>query len=289
MNAELLKSLAGSKVFRDYELAFSGATGLAISLDSPDSWKLPRRDATLQNEFCALMAKINHCCAACLRTQGELKTKAREASASVMCELEMLDSAVPVKLGTELMGFLQIGQVFCKPPTAVQFGRVAARLAGWGVPVTPAIEAAYFKTRVMEPQQYQAMVDLLAIFADHLSILANQLAVRREHAEAPMVSRAKAFIAEHQADELSLGRVAKASNTSTFYFCKMFKKATGLNFTEYLSRVRIEKAKGLLIDPHRRVSEVAYEVGFQSLTHFNRVFRRVVGASPTVYRAGLAK
>jgi len=50
--------------------------------------------------------------------------------------------------------------------------------------------------------------------------------------------------------------------------------------------LRIEKAKSLLLEPHRRISEVAYEVGFQSLTHFNRVFREIVGQSPTSYRRG---
>lgn len=77
-------------------------------------------------------------------------------------------------------------------------------------------------------------------------------------------------------------------NTSTFYFCKLFKKATGLTFTDYLSRVRIEKAKNLLLNPNLRVSEIAYEVGFQSLTHFNRMFRKLAGQSPTHYRAALA-
>ena len=62
-------------------------------------------------------------------------------------------------------------------------------------------------------------------------------------------------------------------NTSTFYFCKLFKRSTGLNFTDYVSRVRIEKAKNLLLNPNLRVSEIAYEIGFQSLTHFNRVFK----------------
>ncbi|MGB8804163.1 MAG: helix-turn-helix transcriptional regulator, partial [Chthoniobacterales bacterium] len=55
-------------------------------------------------------------------------------------------------------------------------------------------------------------------------------------------------------------------------------------FTDYLARVRIEKAKALLLDRNRRVSEVAYDVGFQSLTHFNRIFRKIVGRSPTNYR-----
>jgi AraC-like DNA-binding protein len=71
---------------------------------------------------------------------------------------------------------------------------------------------------------------------------------------------------------------------SAFYFCKTFKKATGMTFTDYLARVRVEKVKNLLLNPHKRVSEAAYEVGFQSLSQFNRVFRRIAGEAPTTYR-----
>ena len=71
---------------------------------------------------------------------------------------------------------------------------------------------------------------------------------------------------------------------STFHFCKMFKKATGMTFTHYLSLVRVTKAKQQLANPQLRLSEIAYEVGFNSLTHFNRMFRKLTGESPTVYR-----
>jgi AraC-like DNA-binding protein len=81
--------------------------------------------------------------------------------------------------------------------------------------------------------------------------------------------------------------VARTLNVSTFYFCKMFKKATGLTFTDYLARTRIERAKNLLLNPNVRVSEVAYDCGFISLTHFNRIFKRVEGKSPTNYRRTL--
>jgi AraC-like DNA-binding protein len=71
---------------------------------------------------------------------------------------------------------------------------------------------------------------------------------------------------------------------SSYYFCKTFKKVTGLNFTNYLARLRIEKAKELLLNPNARVSEIVFEVGFRSITHFNRIFKRHVGKSPTEYR-----
>jgi AraC-like DNA-binding protein len=133
------------------------------------------------------------------------------------------------------------------------------------------------------------MVKLLKVFADHLSMVSNQILVEEDNTESPLIARARDFIDRNQAEDLSLEAVAKAVNTSTFYFCKMFKRATGLTFTEYLSRVRVEKAKSLLLNPHIRISEVAFEVGFQSLSQFNRVFKKITGQSPSQYRAKMNK
>ena len=78
--------------------------------------------------------------------------------------------------------------------------------------------------------------------------------------------------------------VAKAVHTSSCYFCKLFRRATGLTFTEYVVRVRLESVKEMLLKPHVRVSEAAYAAGFQSLSQFNRTFRRIEGESPSGYR-----
>ncbi|MDD5200496.1 MAG: helix-turn-helix domain-containing protein [Terrimicrobiaceae bacterium] len=287
MTGNLIQALAESKVYRDYERAFSEATGLPVSLTPIGSWKMPHAGKKSANDFCETMAAKSRSCSACMGTQEKLTKESDGSPRTERCEMGMFDSAVPVKVGDALIGFLQTGQVFCKKPTAAQFSRVAKKLSSWGVPVDARLEEAYFNTRVMTPAQYQSMVQLLTIFAQHLSMVTNQVLVQQDNAELPMITRAKAFIKGNQAEDLSLGQVAKAVNTSTFYFCKMFKKATGLNFTEYLSRVRIEKAKNLLLNPNLRVSEIAFEVGFQSLTHFNRVFKKIAGQSPTEYRLQL--
>jgi AraC-like DNA-binding protein len=173
-------------------------------------------------------------------------------------------------------------------PTKAQFHKVAAQLVEWGMKVDlRKAEESYFQTRVLTAKQYESLVHLLTIFAQHLSLISNQLMVRHDNAEPPAITKAKKFIQDNQAEEISLADVAGAVNTSTFYFCKMFKKATGLNFTEYLARVRVEKAKNLLLNPNLRISEVAFAAGFQSLSHFNRVFRRIAGESPTRYREKL--
>jgi len=89
--------------------------------------------------------------------------------------------------------------------------------------------------------------------------------------------------------KLTLGGVARRVNFSAGYFSMLMKKATGLNFVDYVARLRVEKAKGLLENPHFRVGEIAFEVGFQSLSQFNRTFRHLVGMPPRDYRALFTK
>jgi len=283
-----MEALAGSKMYQDYERAFSEATGLAVALRSVESWQLPHHGKKFENPFCDMMAQKSRACAACLQTQQQLSETATHEAKTVTCQAGLCDTAVPVRMGDQLIGFLATGQVFRKKPTEAQYNRTVKLMTEWGVQADPIdLRKAYFDTRVMSSRQHESVVKLLTIFAEHLSMVSNRIVVQEQNAESPLISRAKQFIAEHQTEELSLDQVAKSVHTSKFYFCKIFKKATGINFTDYLARVRTERAKNLLLNPNLRVSEIAYEVGFQSLTHFNRVFKRILGQSPTEYRSQL--
>jgi AraC-like DNA-binding protein len=206
------------------------------------------------------------------------------------CAYGLSEIAVPVRLGNETVGFLQTGQVMRQKPSAAQFNRVAEQLEKQGLEGSrDAAKQAFFQTPVVSQKKLDAITHLLTIFAEHLSMTSNQIAVQQTNAEPPVIARAKQYIQEHQTDELSLGQVASAVHASPFYFCKLFKKVTGFHFTDYVSRTRIERAKNLLLNPNLRISEIAYEVGFQSLTHFNRVLKRIVGQSPTAFRTQLPK
>jgi YesN/AraC family two-component response regulator len=288
-NKALIDALTASKIYQDYERAFSEMTGLPVTLRSIESWQLPHHGKRYENPFCAMMAQKSKTCAACLRLQQKLSDEAQHEPKTMACELGLCDTAVPIRLGDKLIGFLQTGQVFRSKPTEAQFKKTTKLLSEWGVELDPErLRENFFNTKVLPPRQYEAMVKLLTIFAQHVSMISNQILVHKENSEPPLITRAKQYIDQKQSEDISLTEVAKAVNTSTFYFCKMFKKATGLHFTEYVSRVRIEKAKNLLLNPNLRISEVAYEIGFQSLTHFNRVFKQITGQSPTEFRNQLA-
>jgi YesN/AraC family two-component response regulator len=282
---DLVRQLHESEIYRDYEKAFRDTTGLPINLRPLEAFDLPHHADPNENPFCALLAKTNQTCSACLQLQRKVEQEARMEPKTLKCFAGLCDSAVPVRVGENLVAFLQTGQILLHQPNQREFKKFTRELINFGVDADlKRLEEAYFQTRVLEKKQYEAVLRLLTIFAQHLATLSNELMVSAKQAESPMITRAKVFIADHQHEEMSLRQVAGAVNTSAFYFCKMFKQATGLTFTDYLARVRIEKVKNLLLNPHKRISEAAYEAGFQSLSQFNRVFRKIAGEAPTTWR-----
>jgi len=286
----IVSRLKQSQVYRDYEKAFGDTIGLPLNLRPLEAFDLPHHGSAHENPFCALMAKTNQTCSACLQLQSKIEKEAQLAPKTLKCFAGLCDSSVPIRVGDGLVAFLQTGQILLHKPTKREFTRTTQQILKWGTEVDlKRLEEAYFQTRVLSREQYDSILKLLTIFAQHLSTLSTQLIVKEQEAEPPTVSRARLYIDEHQDEEISLNEVAKAVNMSAFYFCKIFKKSTGMTFTDYLSRVRIEKVKNLLLNPHKRISEAAFASGFQSLSQFNRVFRKVTGESPTTYRERVLK
>jgi AraC-like DNA-binding protein len=285
---QLIEALQSSALFQDYQRSFSEATGLPVILRAVECWQLPFHGHRRENAFCSIVAQRSRTSACCLQVQQGLAEQTVDGPETTVCPFGLSDSAVPVRVGERVVGYLQTGQIFRRRPSERQFRRVMTLARRWGVQTEEAVlREAYFSGKVLEGKQHDHILKLLSIFAQHLSLISNQIVVQQRSLEPPVITKAKEFIAEHQTDDLTLSQVARAVNTSTFYFCKMFKKVTGLNFTDYVSRLRVERARNLLLNKNLRVSEIAYEVGFQSLTHFNRVFKRILGVSPTQYRARL--
>ena len=287
---EVMLHLSRSQIFKDYEWAFSKATGLPLNIRGHDSWSPAHHGKTDHESFAAILARFNQARAACLRAQSDASQEPDSTTRTVTWFAGLSESAVPVYVGDHILGFLETGEVMLKNPTKKHFASITRQLRAWGYKTDwKQLERAYFRSRVLAPDRYRAMLRLLSIFAQHLSVLSNQLVVRCEKDESANMARARQFIEDHQAEPLSLGRIARTANISRHYFCKMFKKATGINFIDYLSRVRIEKSKTLLLNPNSRISEVAFACGFQSMTNFNRAFKRIVRCSPTQFRESLPK
>lgn len=98
------------------------------------------------------------------------------------------------------------------------------------------------------------------------------------------IRRALNFIEEHYFEDISLMDIAKAACLSPYHFCRLFKRQIGINCIPYLSRLRIEKAKSLLGSTPYSVTQICFDVGFNDLSHFERVFRSMEGIPPSIYR-----
>ena len=96
--------------------------------------------------------------------------------------------------------------------------------------------------------------------------------------------RMESYIAEHYAADLSLQSISQALNYSEAYFCKLFKQCFQMNFSVYLNEYRIARAKEMLGTSDLGVRDVSLACGYADASYFARVFKRLVGQTPTDYR-----
>jgi two-component system response regulator YesN len=100
-----------------------------------------------------------------------------------------------------------------------------------------------------------------------------------------VIDRAKECIARSFTDNsFSLEDVAKHVNVSSCYFSVIFKQTVGETFIDYITRLRIEKAKELLRLSHYKTYEISFMVGYNNSTYFSTTFKKLTGFSPTEYR-----
>lgn len=106
----------------------------------------------------------------------------------------------------------------------------------------------------------------------------------RAHKSERAIERAIAFIRDNADRDISLEDVAQHVRMSGGYFSSFFKQETGDNFIDYLTRLRIDRAKQLMMSSELRLYEISKLVGYQDVKYFSRLFKRHVGATPAEYR-----
>lgn len=97
------------------------------------------------------------------------------------------------------------------------------------------------------------------------------------------------YIHEHYNEKIMLEDIAKIAAMSPSYYSNMFKMIQGNNFIEYLNEVRIRNAVEILKTTDLNIAETAFEVGFNNLGHFNRIFKEFNGMTPSAFRKSIIK
>ena len=177
--------LADSHIYKDYERAFGETTGLPLNLSSVEHRQLAHHDQKHENPFCALVAQFNKA-----RTQQQTYDDPKTSEPHTVKGFGGLcETSVPLRLGENLIGFLKTGGVLFNRPTERGFALAFRQLANRGIEADlKNLKVAYFHTPTMSKKKYESMVSLLEIFAQHLSLVANQLLIQQGNGEYPTKS-----------------------------------------------------------------------------------------------------
>jgi len=161
---------------------------------------------------------------------------------------------------------------------------------GVSVPVPVGQAEPFFLVARKNPQQKSYLISgLLESFALQLGEEANRSVLTSEDSQPQVVTKAIQYLQSHLAEKIHLDDVAEELGLCSFQLCRLFKLHTGITMTEYVGRQRVECARRKLEVPTRQISSIAYEIGFSSLSQFNRNFLKYAGESPSQYRARLGQ
>jgi AraC-like DNA-binding protein/ligand-binding sensor protein len=284
---DVFSLIAKSSSFRSFAAAFREATGLALALvsaraEAGGACAADRRDI----ELCRILRHEPAGRIACDRFEGRVAecAAARKCLYSKTCFAGMVETAVPVFSGGKYVATLMAGEVFRDRRKPGDWRSIIKLLGCCDQLELERIKKAYRAVPVVHRRRIQAASSLLKFFAKTLEEHIPGWLLADSPKAPASVSRAVGYIRQHAADPIHLPDVARHAGLSVQHFCDVFRTHTGLTFTQFLNRVRIENAKALLQDNAKRIAEISFACGFGSVTTFNRTFKRVDGVAPGEYR-----
>lgn len=133
------------------------------------------------------------------------------------------------------------------------------------------------------------MEELKKWFMDKVNDACHNVNVCKDNQSNTAVEKAKSYIDSHYSNkDLSLDEVSREVDISPYYFSKLFKEETGENFIEYLTNIRLNKAKALLNDSNYSMKQICMEIGYADPNYFSRTFKKNFGVTPTEYKEGMS-
>lgn len=121
-------------------------------------------------------------------------------------------------------------------------------------------------------------------FIDKVYEASHNVKCRKENHSNVVIDKAQDYIMANYKSDISLDDVSRNVDISPYYFSKIFKESTGQTFIDYLTGIRIEKAKDLLENTDLSMKEICSEVGYSNPNYFSRIFKKNTGVSPTEYK-----
>ena len=147
------------------------------------------------------------------------------------------------------------------------------------------VDCYFRKEEMWNTECYSYLLQVYALLGRHYLEAAGVQRPSQHTIDPAIMNSAITYINEHYMEELSLEDAAVFAGFSKYYFSRMFKQFSGISFSEYLTRKRLNVAADLLVRTNQSIREVAVASGFGSTATFNRIFRLHKNCTPSQYRA----
>ncbi|MDA0577105.1 MAG: PocR ligand-binding domain-containing protein [Verrucomicrobia bacterium] len=286
------RQLVASPEFTEFALILKRLTGLSMALNTPDVG-LTRVGVAGDNgsPLCQIIRSTKEGARRCegCDQRNHAQAGAEGRAKLYQCHVGFYDMAIPVVIQGEHVATISSGQVLPEQQSQAAFARTVRRLRWLNIPATQ-LQEAYAQAPWLPRDRLVHVMHLLELFARQMCGSAWRIRELEASLEHPAIRPARALVEERFRDpELKLADVAARAGLSPAHFSHLFHKETGVTFTRYVQSRRIDEAKRRLTATGESITEICFACGFNSLTHFNRVFRRGAGASPSQFRrAGAA-
>lgn len=123
-------------------------------------------------------------------------------------------------------------------------------------------------------------------FIQKAEAAAGNVAGQKKEYSNEMIERAQEYIQQNYRKDLSLEEMSRRMDMSPYYFSKLFKEVTGSNFVEYVTGLRMKRARELLLEGSRSIKQICAEIGYGDPNYFSRIFKKYTGCTPTEFREG---
>lgn len=235
---------------------------------------------------CRMMAECEPGRRYCQLFRQRLLAGATSGPETRLCDAGMEETAVPLRIAGLLVGYLVFAGYRPESAGERQVRRARHLLDKAGIHLThEVLSAAMRESGEIPPQRSHALARIANTAADLIAAHLAPIAVRPDRALPGMVERACRLIRRNAlVGPVRLGEVADEIGVSAGHLSRAFHQHTGMTFSEYVTRLRVDHAREMLRDPRRDISSIALDCGFGSISQFNRSFRTVCGATPVQVR-----
>lgn len=278
--------IAESPLFRDFFALVAGLMGVPVRLmDDAGRMEMRHRHEKKRDLFCDVIRrseKTNKLCQECDRRHASLAVK-RKTGFAYRCHAGLYDVVVPVFDRETHVATLITGRLLAEAHSEKKFSDFYRRFSHHSFDESE-LRKAYTATSFASEEKVQALAGLLQFFSTHVHEVRLTLKSLSGVKTRLEIAQAQSYVRDHLGETIYLSEVCREIGLSPSHFSTIFRKETGLKFFDYVNRLRVAEAKKLLERTSASILEVALTCGFETLSHFNRVYRKLENQSPAELR-----